>query len=324
MDPIEADFFVRNYALTVDGKPGAANPAGVDFDTLLIKPGETDSYEVRVTNRGSVTGDFDNFRVAMSNQANQSGPYRFVINPNTDLDCVDANNGHYFGNPYDGVADDCYQANGSVRSDRTELIDEDGPGPEGALLADRDEDGDGLADEDPVENWQAFFDNIPTIAAVGPYEESNEFRTLSVTPFRHPLTSPGLYPVEILADSVEAKANALAASDPSGQRRTDAQDVVFIEVDAFFDPLVAAQPSMESGKPGVGKAYTVEVSNGSNVDDSITVETTRVDSNQTGCTLTTLGSSPECPYRATPTAVPLDWTNLELPTPAGPTIRPTQ
>jgi hypothetical protein len=318
MDPIEADFFVRNYALTVDGKPGAANPAGVDFDTLLIKPGETDSYEVRVTNRGSVTGDFDNFRVAMSNQANQSEPYRFVINPNTDLDCVDASDGHYFGNPYDGIADDCYQANGSVRSDRTELIDEDGPGPESALAADRDEDGDGLADEDPVENWQALFDNIPTIAAVGPYEESNEFRTLSVTPFRHPLTSPGLYPVEILADSVEAKANALAAVDPSGQRRTDAQDVVFIEVDAFFDPLVAAQPSIESGKPGVGKTYTVEVSNGSNVDDSITVKTTRVDSNQTGCTLTTLGSSPECPYRATPTAVPLDWTNLELPTPAGP------
>ena len=323
MDPIKAHFFVRNHALTVDGKPGATNPALVDFDTLLIKPGETDSYEVRVTNRGSVAGNFNNFRVALSNQADQSAPYRFVINPNTDLDCVDANNNHFFGNPYDGIADDCYQTNGSVRSDRTELIDEDGPGPygpDGELLskAARDEDGDGVADEDPVENWQASFDNIQNITGVGAYEESTDFRALSVTPFKHPLTSPGFYPVQILADSVEAKENSLAAVDPSSQRRMDAQDVVFIQVDAFYDPLVSALPGEESGKPGIGKSYTVEVSNGANVDDSIAVKTTRVDSNQTGCTLTTLGGSTECPYRATPTAVPMDWTNLELPTPAGP------
>jgi hypothetical protein len=316
MDPIEAEFFVRNYALTVDGKP-AASPSKIDDDTLLIKPGEAGTYQVRATNRGSVDGDFDNFRFALSNQADQLMPYTFVINPNTDLDCIDGANGHYFGNPYDGVADDCYTVDGAVRSDRTELIDEDGPGPEGALVADRDTDGDGLADEDPEENWQASFDGN-LISGVAAYQKSNQFLQLSATPFRHPLTSPGIYPVQILADSVGAKAYGLDATDPVGQARTDAEDVVFISVDAFFDPLIAAQARFESGKPGIGKAYTVEVSNGSNVDDTIAVDTNRVDSNQIGCSLTTLGNSNECPHRATPTAIALGWTNGDQPTPAGP------
>jgi hypothetical protein len=264
-----------------------------------------------------VVGDFDNFRFALSNQADQSMPYTFVINPNTDLDCVDGANNHYFGNPYDGVADACYTFDGAVRSDRTELIDEDGPGPEGALAAERDTDGDGLADEDPVENWQAEFDGN-LIASVAAYQESNQFLQLSAIPFRHPLTSPGIYPVQILADSVGAKANGLNATDPVGQARTDAEDVVFISVDAFFDPLIAAQARFESGKPGMGKAYTVEVSNGSNVDDTITVDTNRVDSNLIGCSLTTLGNSDECPFRATPTAIAPGWTNGDQPTPAGP------
>ena len=65
-------------------------PSKIDDDTLLIKPGEAGTYQVRATNRGSVVGDFDNFRFALSNQADQSMPYTFVINPNTDLDCIDA------------------------------------------------------------------------------------------------------------------------------------------------------------------------------------------------------------------------------------------
>ncbi len=322
MDPITAEFFVRNYALSVDGKPSNTDPAFVDIDTLLIKPGEAGNYQMRVNNRGSVEGNFDNFRVALSNQPDQDSqvPYTFIINPNTDLDCVDKDTGeqHFFGNPYDGIADDCYASGGAVRSDRVELIDEDGPGPEGALAAERDSDGDGLADEDPVENWQAAFLGSTVIEGVSAYTESNEFRTLEITPFRHPLTSPGRYPVQILADSVEAKANALSAVDPVNQSRTDAEDVVFILVDAFFDPLIAAQLKAESGKPGIGKAYTVEVSNGSNVEDTIDVDTNRVDSNQVGCTLTTLGDSDECPFRATPTAISTAWTNGALPTPAGP------
>lgn len=316
MDPIKADFFVRNYALTVDGKPSDTDPDRIDIDTLLIKPGEAGTYQVRTTNRGSVVGDFDNFRFAMSNQPNQLMPYTFVINPNTDLDCEDSE-GHYFGNPYDGVLDDCYTADGTARSDRTELIDEDGPGPDGALAAVRDEDGDGLADEDGVDNWQAMFDGN-LIAGIGAYQQSGQFLNLSVTPFRHPLTSPGIYPVQILADSAGAKAYGLDAVDPVGQTRVNAEDVVLIEVDAFYDPLIAAQPTAESGKPGIHKAYTVEVSNGSNVDDTIDVHTNLVDFNQIGCTLTTLGSTTECLYRATPTAIVLGWTNGELPTPTRP------
>jgi len=317
MDPIEAEFFVRNYALSVDGKPADSDPERMDADTLLIKPGEAGTYQVRATNRGSVAGEFDNFRFALSNQPDQSMPYTFVINPNTDLDCIDSASGHYFGNPYDGIADDCYTAAGLVRSDRTELIDEDGPGPEGALAAERDADGDGLADEDPVDNWQATF-NGNRIINVDAYRESGQYLNLLATPFRHPLTSPGIYPVQILADSVGAKAYGLDAVDPVGQNRTDAEDVVFIQVDAFYDPLIVAQLLVESGKPGIGKAYTAEVSNGSNVEDIIAVHTNRVDSNQVGCTLTTLGSLTECPFRATPTAIAPGWTNGELPTPAGP------
>jgi len=319
MDPIAANFFVRNYALTVDGKPADDDPDRIDLDTLLIKPGEAGTYQVRVNNRGSVTGDFDNFRVKLSNERDQLLPYSFSINPNTDFDCQDGVGNHFRGNPYDGIADDCYTVDGAVLTGRTELIDEDGPGPAGLLAADRDADNDGLADEDPVDDWQAGFVDAPvTIAGVAPYRESGEYRLLSVTPFRHPLTSPGIYPVRIRVDSVEAKANGLAAVDPVGQARTDAEDVVLISVDAFYDPLIAAQPPFESGKPGVGKAYTVEVSNGANVDDVIGVATDRIDFNQANCTLTTLGGSPECPYRAVPTAIELGWTGGDLPTPVGP------
>lgn len=326
MDPIQAAFFVRNYALEVDGEPAAATPpARVDDDTLLIKPGEIGTYQVRVTNRGSVDGSFDNFRAVLSNQPDQGGaPYSFVINPNTDLDCIDGEDNHFFGNPYDGIADDCYTSGGGVRSDRDELIDEDGPGPEGDLAADRDDDGDGLADEDPAEEWLAAFPVTSAIAGVGPYTESTESRSLNVTPFRHPLTAPGLYPVQVLADSVEAKSNTLMATDPVGQSRVDAKDVVFIKVDAFYDPLIVAQALLEAGKPGVGKGYTVEVSNGANVDDTIEVATKLVDFNQAGCTLTTLGDDEElCPFRATPTAVLLDWTNGFLPTPTA-SLEPLQ
>lgn len=320
MDPIRASFFVRNYAATVDGAPGAADPDTVDFDTLLIKPGDTGAYEVRVTNRGSVTGDFDNLRYTLSNERDQALPYRYVINPNTDFDCISTDGAatHYRGYPYDGIADDCYTPQGTVRGDRQELIDEDGLGPEGQLAAVRDEDGDGLADEDPVDNWQAAFEGPGVIAGVGAYQESSDFRRLLVTPFRHPLTAPGIYPVQILADSVEAKSNGLQPVDPVGQTRVNAEDTVLIQVDAFYDPLIAAQPASESGKPGVGKAYTVEVSNGSNVDDTIDVDTRFVDYNQVGCTLTTLGTAAGCPFRAVPTAVQLAWTNGKISTPAGP------
>jgi hypothetical protein len=158
---------------------------------------------------------------------------------------------------------------------------------------------------------------VTAIDGVAPYRQSSEIRNLSITPFRHPLTKPGLYPVRILADSVEAKLSGLKPVDPVGQARVDAKDVIFIKVDAFYDPLIVAQLRPQSGKPGVPKAYTAEVTNGANVDDDIGVDTTLVDFNLTHCTLTTLGSDEGCPYRATPTAVPLAWTSGPLPTPTG-------
>ena len=45
---------------------------------------------------------------------------------------------------------------------------------------------------------------------------------------------------------------------PVAQTRTDAEDVVFISVDAFFDPLIAAQAHFESGKPGWAKRILLE------------------------------------------------------------------
>lgn len=321
MDPIRAEFFVRNHALEVDGKTAADDEARVDEDTLLVKPGEVGTYQVRVTNRGSVPGSFDNFRAFPSNQPGQTEPFRFVINPNTDFDCEDAAGNPARGNPYDGIADNCYTADGEVRSDRVERIDEDPLGPEGKLAAERDEDSDGLADEDPLDVWEWRFVGTPAenpaIANVAPYQESSDFLTLEIIPFRHPLTAPGIYPMQIKADSVEAKAEGLAAVDPSGQARIDAEDVVFIKVDAFYDPLIVAQPLEETGKPGIGKAYTVEVTNGANVDDDITVATALIDFNLGACTLTTLGGSELCPFRATPTAVQIGWTNGELPSPTG-------
>lgn len=321
---ISENFFVRNYALEVDGKPvETCAPDGYctnveDDDTLLIKPGKTGSYEVKVKNLGSVAGDFDNFRYDLSNRPAQAEPFTFIINPNTDFDCIDANGDHQRGYPYDGISDLCYTAEGTVQPGATELIDEDGPGPEDVLFSERDSDGDGLADEDPAENWQAGFGESLFIAGVSPNTLSSKAGNLSITPFRHPLTKPGRYPVQILADSVEAKSNGLAGVDPVGQSRVNAEDVIFIQIDAFFDPLVAAAPLTESGKPGIGKAYIVEVSNGSNVTDSIVVDTDRVNSNLAGCSLTTLGADAGCPFRASPTVIAENWTNGNLPTPTGP------
>lgn len=314
---ISEKYFVRNYALSVDGQTSSTDPKRVDVDTLSIRPGETGQFNVKVKNLGSVDGDFDNFRAALSTRPDQRTlPYSFEINRNNDFDCEDSAGNHFTGYPYDDTPDGCWDAQGKLLSGREELIDEDGIGPENDLLAERDEDGDGIADEDPKDTWVAVFDPNLFIAGVRPDTYSAETGILSVSPFLHPLTKPGIYAVQILADSVEAKSNGLAAKDPVGQYRINAEDVVFFEVEPFYDPLVFAQALTETAKPGVGKAYTIEVSNGSNVEDSIVVATTRVDSNQGNCSLTTLGSSAvECPFRATPTAIPLGWTNGELPTP---------
>ncbi len=309
--PVEIPVFVTNHALTVDGRTATG-------DTSLIRPGEFGEYQVAVRNLGSVPGTFDNLRVALSNRPGQSPPYVFGINPNTDFDCVDAVGAHFRGNPYNGVADDCYSAGGQVRSDRTELIDEDPAGPDGATAAERDADGDGLVDEDPVDDWRILPApaDLGQLALVGvpAYTDSGEL-VFSLSPFRHPLTAPGVYPVRVQMDSADARAKGLAATDPSGLARLGATDVVFLQVDSFFEPEVDVRPVTPTGAPGQPQLYSVTGTNFGNQDDSMTVAATFVDFNQAGCTLATLGSlpadpGPGCPYRAVPTAIPAAWTDV--------------
>jgi len=330
--PLEITVPVENYALALDATPMPPDAADAP---LAIKPGEFGEYLVQVTNLGSVPGDFDNFARALSNRPDQSEPFVFAINPNTDFDCQDAAGTVFRGYPYDGVADDCYDGAGNVRPDRTELIDEDPIGPPGALEAEKDEDGDGVADEDPLDDWRT----VPEaevfaqrrILGVQPYTTSGPPETdtagslvLAVSPFRHPLTAPGIYPVRVAADSLQARQLGLDAIDPSGNFRLDASDVVFIEVASFFEPTVGGAPEATLGGPGTVHELLVEGINDGNAEDSIVLGTRFADFNLTGCTLTTLGTDPGCPHRAVPTAIPADWTTVAgLPGQMGP-LNPLQ
>ena len=329
---IGENFFVRNYALEVDGSPIQTCSPDTEYcttivqdqeNTMEIKPGETGNYELKVKNLGSVEGGFDNFRVALSNRPDQSAvpSYTFLVNQNTDFDCVDESTPegsyvpHYRGNPYNDTLDDCYDESGKVLSSRRELINEDGGDPDGTPFEQLDKDNDGLVDEDPEDVWQLVL-NAGRIDNVTPGQLSTTSGTVAITPFKHFRTRPGIYPVQILADSVEAKSNQLAAIDPAGFERINAEDVVFIKAEVFRDPQVLAQPKTESEKPGVRKSYSIRVTNGSNDKDEIQIDTDLLDFNKTACTLTTLGKENEgCPYRAANTAILPIWTNGQLPTP---------
>ncbi len=338
---VEIPVFVENHALQVDARPASSDPAvRVDEDTLRVKPGEFGDFEVAVRNLGSVFGDFDNFRYEISNRPDQSPPYSFGINPNTDFDCADASGTRFRGDPYDGVADDCFGAGGQVRSDRVELIDEDPAGPAGAPADVRDQDGDGLVDEDPADSWQGT--PAPPVFAQGliemvpPYTLSTDVPDptrgtvrFSISPFRHPLTSPGRYPIRVLADSRPARERAMDPVDASGLARRGASDVVFMEVASFHDAQVEVTPASPVGPPGLEQVYTVAGTNGGNGADSMTVSTRFVDFNQAACTLANLGrlpagSDPGCPYRAFPTVIQadaggIDWTTVSnLPDRFGP------
>jgi hypothetical protein len=322
---------VDNHALAVDVSPRTSDPAlRVDDHTLRIRPGEFGQYLVSVENLGSVEGGFDRFAAALSNAANQSLPLTFAINPNTDFDCVDAAGAHFAGNPNDGVPDDCFAADGRVRPDRAELIDEDPVGPAGGSEAQRDQDGDGVADEDPPEQWLTLPDaaglaattilGVPAHSGTTPPPDGESF-VLAVSPFKHPLTAPGLYPFRVTGDSIEARLHGLAAEDPLGQARTGAADVAFIEVTSFFDPQIRIAPAAASSRPGIEQVYALEAGNGANVRDTLLMNTSFIDFNQAGCNLTTLGGDPQgCPYRAFPTVIPADaWTTAgDLPAQVGP------
>ena len=338
---VAIDVPVENYGLKVDVKPESADPAvRIDDKTLLIAPGEPGPYAVRVRNIGSRTGAFDNFRVALSNRPDQTSPYRFGIDPNTDHDCVAVGSSciggiHFRGDPYDGITDACYDGAGAVLAGKAECIDEDPPSTvEGLSREQRDDDGDGIPDEDPPEAWVTSPDGPAfgalTIAGVEPYVFSSlppapagQSLRISLNPFRHPLTRPGIYPFAITADSIEAKAKDMAHTDPSGNFRVDAVDVGFVKVKSFFEPQVVVLPNFDGGKPGTSRNYRIEGTNGGNVNDSMSVATSFLDFNQASCTLTTLGrlpagTDPGCPYRAVPTVVPPAWNTAAGVTPVLP------
>ena len=312
--PMKFPIFVENYALTVDARPADDDTARVDEHTLAIKPGEFGQFRIYADNLGSAPDAAVNFVRRLSNQPNQTAPFSFFIDPNTDFDCLNPSTGvRLRGYPYDTVADDCYTGTGHPRSDRSQTgaIDEDGFGPGTGSVASRDQDGDGFADEDPADLWptnpnEAGFgaSRLPGIAA---HARSSQFQTISVSPFKHPLTRPGLYPFEISADSFGARARNMAAQDPLGQPRLGAFDTVFIRVESFVDPRVALVPPEAAVLPGGHATYRVEGANYGNVTDTIGVTATILDSNLNGCTLTTRGASAGCPDRVEVTAVPAAW-----------------
>jgi hypothetical protein len=137
------------------------------------------------------------------------------------------------------------------------------------------------------------------------------------------MTGPGLYPVRIVADSHEAKVDPQLAplfpADPAqfpeyyyneydhifGRR--DVYDVAFVQIEAFYDPQVNVTPETAGDKPGVPVEYSGIFVNGGNMTDSMTAATSFVDWNTAGCTLTTLGTLPGCPFRAVPTRIPEEW-----------------
>lgn len=311
--PVAINIPVENYGLKVDAHPQAPTSP----DTLLVTPGAFGPFDVAVRNIGSFAGGFDNFRIELSNRPDQTASFTYGIHQNTDYDCVQATLScttrgvtHYRGNPYDGIADECYTEADAVRADRTECINEDLPSSTpGLSVAERDDDGDGYPDEDPPEQWVSSSFANASVTGVAPYTWSDGATLrVSVSPFRHPLTKPSSYPVRMTGDSIEAKAKNMAERDPSQQKRFNASDVTFVQVKTFFEPQVVILPNSNGGRPATTYTYAIEGANGGNAPDSMSVNLAFLDFNQGGCTLTTLGRAADCPYRAVPTVVPMTWT----------------
>jgi len=352
--PATFPVFVENYGLQIHAIPENQTIATQDTP-LQIKPGEFGNYTVNVRNIGSVNGTFDNFRVSFSNEPDQTSPLTFIINPNNDFDCAPEDDltkqPRPRGDPYDGIPDECYDANGNLKPLLVEFVDEDpieDPVPSGSVPADLDNDNDYpiFFNEDPVDDWasnpNATSLETRQIFDLEPYTFSDPSQPLilEVSPFKHPTTAPGIYVFKVEADSVEAKTLGLNPQDPSPNQnfRINATDVAFINVTAFYDPQIFLTPNpnplqpeepLPTPKPGVTVDFEVFVVNMANVNDTISVDTKFVDYNDAECTLTTLGRIgndtvpnpvPNCPYRAFPTIIQgtpdvsgaLDWTDGSL------------
>ena len=336
---------VDNYGLVLDVRAPEGAPRRVDDKTVAVPPGQFGSYDVRITNLGSVPGSFDNLACELSNRAYPAGipsseVLVFRIDPNTDHDCTGPDGtGHWFGDPYDGQPDDCYDAAGEPRPDRVEAIDEDPPGPAGETVAVRDEDHDGIADEDPPDEWRVQPAGFPeTVIGPLPAHETSQPFALSVSPFRHPLTRPGTYALRVTADCHEAVEFGLPDVDPLGFHRIQSTclrgspetwtgpeanpHVAFIAVESFFDPQVLIDPPAVSMVPGESREFLVEGTNGANDPDALTLTASLHDFNRAGCDLANLGrlpegSEPDCPYRAVPTAILAEWLQGAIPTQFG-------
>ncbi len=280
---------VVNHALEVSVETRPGDPDAVDRKTLAVKPGEYGDFLVGGRNVGSAPDTFEHFTLALSNTIQATGPFTFGIDPDND---------------HDGTAD------------------EDDFGPEGLPRELRDEDHDGVADEDPPDDWRSLPADLPAQALfdVQPYRSAPDQLTLRISPFAHPSTRPGLYPFQVTADSRRARELGLTDADASGHRRKGAADVAFLEVKAFRDVRVAVVPPGATIKPGPVQVYSIEGSNMGNVADSMTLGLQFLDSNQAGCGLPDLGSSPGCPERAWPTRIdPVGWTTAGgLPSGFGP------
>jgi hypothetical protein len=285
--PVSIEVPVVNYALTVDAKPRPDDPMRVSDDVLRVKPGPTPGvFEVWVKNEGSVPDTMDTFTVALSNRPQSTGPYVFGIYPNTDFDCVDSSGKLYWGYPFDTIADNCYDASGKVRTDRTEVTADDSIGVWAASLG---------------------ATSVPNLPA---HSVATTPVTLTVTPYRHPLTKPGDYPIRITADSRGARDLKLAAVDPSNVPRLGAEDVVLMRIESFFEPQVTVTPMKASVKPRGSVIYTVEGTNYGNDLDQFTMQAAFADSDTVPCSLTDNGG-PGCPFRAQITRIDLaGWTTV--------------
>ena len=81
---------------------------------------------------------------------------------NDDFDCTSLDGlTHYFGNPFDFIADECYDGENQFRdADRIETIDEDALLNDPLICPIEDRDGDGIDGEDPVDGIDNDRDSV--------------------------------------------------------------------------------------------------------------------------------------------------------------------
>ena len=333
--PVEVKIPVENYGLALDVAPGLPQATRPGCVTGAGAGERCPDYAVGVTNLGSFSDSFDNFRFELSNRPDLTGcPRSLRLDPNNDGDCV-IDGVRYRGNPFDTVPDDCYDACGLPLPGAEQLSDEDPPGCAGSgscrSLEDMDDDRDGFMDEDgPEDAWSAVWlrggqpVSLPEVADVPAHTGQDDALQLRISPLAHPFSRPGVYPFRLKADSEQSKLKGLPAVDPLGNQRVDAAIEGTLQVTAFFDPRIALLPDGVAAMPGNARTFRVDAANGANTPDSMTIATRFLDSNSAPCGIATRGGGEAgCPYRAEITAVPPEWLEGAPPQWFGP-LQPSQ